>query len=124
MLFDLAADGITVLVRHDHVRDNHIRLVLFELRQSGRRVRASDHIDALSAKRDLDDFAHRGAVIDKIHRGYALRFGFLQRWNSHCFAHSASLSAILCAPSSYSRMASSIKSVADRSTVRCGEVVP
>src|SRR5258708_31587790 len=124
MLLDLAANGVPVLIRHNHVRDHNVRLVLFKLRQSGRGIRASDYIDVLAPKRDLDNFAHGCAVIDKINRWRSLCFRLVQRRDSHRLAHSASLSAMSCAFSSYSRMASSIRSVADRSTVRCGEVVP
>src|SRR5580658_4774277 len=124
MLFDLAANGVAVLVGHDHVGDHDVGLILFELGERGRGIRASNYVDALTAESDLDDFAHRRAVIDEINRGRSLRFRFVQRWNSHRFAHCASLSAMSRAPSSNSRMASSIRSVADRSTVRCGEVVP
>src|SRR5580700_3421296 len=124
VLLDLAANGVAVLIRHNHVGDHDVRLVLLKLSQCGSGVGASDDVDVLTAKRDLDDFTHGRAVIDKINRRYPLRFRFLQRWNNHRLAHSASLSAMSRDPSSYSRMASSIRSVADRNTVRCGELAP
>src|SRR5271170_3052008 len=124
MLLNLAANGIAVLIRHNHVGNHYIRLVLFKLGECGRGVRAGDDVDVLAAERDLDDLTHGRAIIDKINRWCALRFRFIQRWNSHRLAHRASLSAMSRSPSSNSRMASSIRSVADRNTVRCGEVVP
>src|SRR5580700_2256094 len=99
MLLDLAANGVAVLVRHNHVRDHNVRLVLLKLRQSGRCVRASDYIDVLAPKSDLDDFTHGCAVVDKINRWCSLCFRFVQRWDSHRLAHSASLSAMSRAPS-------------------------
>src|SRR5690348_16656887 len=124
MLLDLAAYGVAVLVGHDHVGDDNVGLVLVELREGGSRIRAGDHVDVFPTERDLDDFAHGGAVVDEIHGWRTLGLFVVQRWNGHRFAHSASLSAMSRVPSSYSRMASSMRSVADRSTVRCGEVVP
>src|SRR6266704_2247343 len=49
---------------------------------------------------------------------------FAHRRNDHGFTHCTSLSAMSRVPSSYSRMASSIRSVAERSTVRCVDAVP
>ena len=72
MLFNLAANRIAVLIGHDDVGNHNIRAILFELRQSGSSVRASDHMDIFAAKRDLDDFAHGRAVVDEIDRRGAL----------------------------------------------------
>src|SRR5262249_47369443 len=124
VFFDLAANGVAVLVRHDHVGDDHIRAFLLELRESRSSVGAGNHVDVFASERNLDDFAHGGAVVDKIYRGNALGGRFLERGNDHGFTHCASLSAISREPSSTSRMASSMRSVAERSTVRCVDVVP
>src|SRR5258707_12865605 len=85
---------------------------------------AGDDVDALAAKGNLDDFAHGGAVVDEIDRGRALRGRIGQGRDGHCFAHSASLSAMSRVLSSNSRMASSMRSVALRSTVCCVELLP
>src|SRR6266446_9367300 len=124
VLLDLRADGVAVLVRHDDVGDDGIRRILGELREGRGGIGAGDDVEALAAKSNLDDFAHGGAVVNEIHRGRALRGRIGQGGYGQGFAHSASLSAMSRAPSSNSRMASSMRSVALRSTVCCGEVLP
>ena len=134
MLLDLGADGVAVLIGHDDVGDDHVGAVLFELGECGSGVGAGDDVDVLAAERDFDDFAHGGAVVNEIDGGRAL--GFYRRAvlrfavtfrrcrrHGHQFihrvAHRASVSAMSRAVSSYSRMASSMRSVAERRTVRC-----
>src|SRR5712692_6854446 len=124
MLLDLGANGVAVLTGHDDVGDHGIGRILRELRKSGGGVAAGDDVDALAAKSNLDDFAHGGAVVNEIDRGRALCGRIGQGRYGHCFAHSASLSAMSRAPSSNSRIASSMRSVALRSTVCCVELLP
>ena len=68
------------------------------------------------------------AVINKINRRGPPRFGCSSLRQNNCVAHWASLSANSSEPvrsvSSNSRIASSIRSVAERSTVRCAEAAP
>src|SRR5207249_7014050 len=118
------SNGVAVLVRHDNVGDHHVRAGLFKLRQCGGRVGASNHMNVFPAESDLDDFAHGGAVVNEINGWHTPLRCFIQWREHHGFTHRASLSAMSRELSSTSRMASSIKSVAERSTVRCGEVVP
>src|SRR5260370_30635550 len=124
MMIDLCVAGITGLFRHYHAGDDDVRAVLFELCQRRGSVGSVNHIYILAAKSDLDDFAHGGAVVDEVDIGCPFGRSFAQRWNGHRFAHSASLSAMSRVPSSYSRMASSMRSVAERNTVRCVDAVP
>ena len=124
VLANLGADGVAVSVRHDDVGDDCIRRILIELPEGRSRIRAGDDIEILAAERDLDDFAHGGAVIDEIDGGRLSCRRIRQRGNGHRFAHCASLSAVSRDASSTSRMASSIRSVAERKTVRCDDVIP
>src|SRR5260370_39896863 len=124
MLLDLTADGVAVLIGHDHVGDYHVGAILLELCRVRGRVGAGNHVDILAAKGDLDDFAHGGTVINEVDGRRPLGGSLVQRRNGHGFTHSASLSAMSRVPSSNSRMASSIRSVAERSTVRWVDVVP
>src|SRR5215469_18343153 len=126
MLLDLRAHGITVLIGHDDVGDYRVRRILVELRQCRSRVGTGNNVHVLATKGDLDDFAHGGAVIDEIHSGCALDLGVRHRGYGQRFTHRTSLSAMSprCVLSSTSRMASSIRSVAERSTVCCGDGVP
>src|ERR1700682_309303 len=124
VLLDLRADRVAVLVRHDDVGYDRIGRIVRELPERGSGVAASDYVDALAAESNLDDFAHGGAVVDEIDRGRALRGRIGQGRYGHCFAHEPSLSAMSRAPSSNSRMASSMRSVELRSTVCCVEVLP
>src|SRR6266478_9907530 len=123
MLLDLRADGVAVLIGHDDIGDDDIRRILFELRERRGGIGAGDDVEALATESNLDDFAHGGAVVDEIDRGRAFRRRIGHRWDGHCFAHSASLSAMSRVLSSNSRMASSMRSVALRSTVCCVEVL-
>lgn len=43
ILFDLAANRVAILIRHDDIRDDDIRWMLFELVERGGGVGASDH---------------------------------------------------------------------------------
>src|SRR6266436_7669922 len=137
MLLDLAADRVAVLIGHDDVGDDGIGRRLFELSDGGRSIARGDDGDVLAAKGNLDDFAHGGAVVNEIdgRRTLFWRGGFRRRgWEWHGFAHcdsfvgenSAPFSAAVtsarssrCASSrsredsSTSRMASSIRSVAE-----------
>src|SRR5271165_878317 len=148
MLLNLAAHRKAILVRHDHVGNHHVRAILLELCNCRLRIAARNHVKILPSEGNLDYFAHGRAVIDEIHRGLARVLRFSGRGNqqglAHCassfaksftatFASSVAMPAALaseipdvksCVLSSYSRMASSIRSVAVRSTVRCGEEVP
>ena len=128
ILLDLAANRITVLIGHNHVGNDHIGMMLFELGEGGGCIGAGDHVDVFAAKRDLDDFAHGGAVVNEVHGGSVLCLGCAERWRgdglAHCASLSASSSVVLFVASSYSRIASSIRSVAERSTVRWVDVAP
>src|SRR5262249_49552690 len=126
MLLDVRADGVAVLVGHDDVGDDDVGAMLGELREGGRGVGAGDDVIVLAAECNFDDFAHGGGVVDEINGGRALgvfifvgrdyAFGDRRKW--HKFPHSPSVSAVSRADSSNSRMASSIRSVAERKTVR------
>src|SRR5215471_2825696 len=124
ILLDLAANGVTVLIGHDDVGDHDVGAGLFELRDRGGRVGTSNHMDVFAAESNLNHFAHGGAVVNEINGWDALLRRFIQGREHHGFVYRASLFAMSRESSSTSRMASSIKSVAERSTVRCGEVVP
>src|SRR6266404_8058449 len=124
MLLDLGTNGVAVLIGHDDVGDHGIGRILRELRERGGGVATRDDVDAFTAESDLDDFAHGGAVVNEIDRGRALCGRIGQGRYGHCFAHSASLSAMSRLLSSNSRMASSMRSVALRSTVCCEELLP
>jgi hypothetical protein len=92
-LLNLAAHGIAVLVRHDYVRNDHVGRMLLKLRKRGRSVGTGNHVNVFAAKSDLDDFAHRRAVINEIDIGSVLRFRFAERGHGDGLAHRASLSA-------------------------------
>jgi hypothetical protein len=76
ILFHLAADGIAILVGHDHVGDDHVWHVLLKLREGGSGVGAGDDVDIFAAESNLDDLAHGGAVVNKINRGNLFGFRF------------------------------------------------
>src|SRR5262249_36761657 len=67
-------------------------------------------VDVLAAEGNLDDLAHGGAVVDEVDGGSA-----------HC---KKPPSESFCVASSSSRSASSINSVAERSTVRVFDLSP
>src|ERR1041384_6279794 len=102
MLFDVLTDLIAILVGHDHVGDDHVGALLLDLHESGGGIVAGDHVDVLAAERDLDDFAHGGPVIDEIYG----RSGGHSYWPPSDESCSS--------PSSTSRSASSMSSVAER----------
>src|SRR5262249_217041 len=112
MLLDVLADFVAVLVGHDHVGDDHVGTLLLDLHERGGGIVAGDHVDVLAAERDLDDFAHRGRVVDEIYRP--------------CGGHSywPASDEACSSPSSPSRSASSMSSVAERITVRVCAVAP
>ena len=93
ILFDLAADGVAILIGHDDIRDDDIGRMLFELVERGGGVGAGDDKNIFAAKGDLDDFAHGGAVIDEIDGRGLLGLGRTERGHRSGFAHRASLSA-------------------------------
>src|SRR5579863_5188572 len=83
----MAANRVAILVRHDDVGDDHVGRVFRELPERRGRIRASDHVNILAAKCDLDDFAHGGAVIDKINGRRFLDLRFAERRHGDYFAH-------------------------------------
>src|SRR5207245_11670288 len=109
--------GIAVRVRQDDGGNDNVRWILVKLRHRRRRICARDDVETLAPERDLDDFAHGGAVIDEIDGRRLFCRRVRQRENGHRFAHCASLSAVSREDSSTSRMASSMRSVAERKTV-------
>src|ERR1700690_127325 len=118
VLLDEFADFVTVLVWHDHVRNDGVGHGLGELRERSGSVCAGDYVDVFLAKGNLDHLAHGGAVVNKIDgRSTNSREGL-------SFAHCDSFSTSSRSSSSNSRMASINKSVAERSTVRCAAVAP
>src|SRR5690242_6024848 len=112
MLLHVQAEMVAIFVRHNHVADHSGGRRPLKLSDRGGHVGTGHDIEILAAKSDLDDFAHRGAVINEIY----IRFG--NRVVSQKLAHDRSLSAGSRCASSNSRRASSNKSVARRWTVR------
>ena len=110
MLLDVLADFIAVFVGHDDVGDDHVGPGLFDLGEGAGSIMAGDDVDVLAAEGDLDDLAHGGAVVNEIDGG--------------CRTHSEPPADISFSPSSSSRRASSMSSVAERSTVRVVAVAP
>src|SRR5712671_140218 len=118
MLLYVLTELVSSLVGHNDVADYSIGRRLIKLSDGRGHVGASHDIKILAAKRDLDHFAHRGAVINEIN----IRFGFRPACKK--IDHGSSLSASSRCASSNSRMASSNKSVARRCTVRSFAIVP
>src|SRR2546423_6535853 len=110
MLLDVLADFVAILVGHDDVGDDHVGPGLLDLNECCGGIVAGDDVDVLAAEGDLDDFAHGGAVVNEIDGGGG--------------THSAPPADISFSPSSNSRRASSISSVAERNTVRVVAVAP
>src|SRR5438270_13020703 len=110
MRLNMLANVVTVFVRHDHVSDHNIRLRHFDFSQRRGRIVTGHHIDVLTAKGDLDHFAHGRTVVNKIDSGNR--------------AHLKPPSPLSRADSSSSRRASNISSVAERSTVRVAALSP
>src|SRR5258706_10987026 len=108
MLLYVLAELVSILIGHNDVANHGIGRRLLELSDGGGHVSAGHDIKILAAKRDLYDFAHRSAVINKIN----VRFGFRPACKK--IDHGSSLSASSRCASSNSRMASSNKSVARR----------
>src|SRR5580704_6098251 len=106
MLFDELAKLVAIFIRHDDVADDGVRNCLGEQADCRSDVGASDDIKIFAAKRDLYDLAHRGAVVNEINvrRGTWLR--------NVRVTHVNSFSGNSCCASSYSRIASSNKSIA------------
>src|SRR5258708_19207641 len=121
MLLDLAADRVAVLIGHDDVGDDRIGRVLLKLRNRGGGVAGGDHRDVFAAESDLDDFAHGGAVVDKIDGVRALcgRVG-LRRcgWELDGLAHSTSAGRVTTDGSSVAECSEflTFDAVADSST--------
>src|SRR5262245_60618201 len=109
MVLDVPANVIAVLFRHDDICNYYVWLGALNRRQGLRRIVTRNHIDVLAAKGDFNHLAHGGAVIDKVDR-WGRGGGGTHRIKP------PSASASVCAASSTSRRASSISSVADRST--------
>src|SRR5207248_4859658 len=82
----------------------------FNLLQRGRSIVASHHVDVFPPEGDLDHLAHGRTVVNKVDSGRR--------------AHRKPPSPLSCAASSNSRSASSISSVAERSTVRVAALSP
>src|SRR5262245_37913237 len=110
MRFDVLANFVAVLVRHDDVGDHDVRPGGFDLRQRRCRIMTSHDIDVLSTEGDLDHLAHGRTVINEVDSGNR--------------AHQKPPSALPWAASSSSRSASSMSSVAERSTVRVAALSP
>src|SRR5579859_2500562 len=110
MRLDVLAHVVAVLVRHDHVGNHNVRPGGLNLRQRRCRIVAGHHVDVLPPEGDLDHLAHGRTVVDEIDSGNR--------------AHQKPPSAGSCADSSSWRRASSISSVAERSTVRVAALSP
>src|ERR1700678_825630 len=106
MLFDELAKLVAVFIRHDDVTDDGVRNGLGE--QGDRRgdVGTGDDIKIFAAKCDLYDFAHSGAVVNEINIRHVTRLRNIR------VTHVNSFSGNSCCASSYSRIASSNKSIA------------
>src|SRR5579864_2203268 len=127
ILLNKPANFVTVFVGHDDVRNNCVGDGTGKLRQGGCGIMTGDHVNGLATERNLDDFAHGRAVIDEIYGWNA--FGGNDRRLAHGRSNSdfsgttwspdrGMLSASPSASSSSSRMASSMRSVDERNTVR------
>src|SRR6478609_10977259 len=110
MRLDMLADVVAVLVRHDHVCNHNVRVRGFDLFQRDRGVMAGDNVNVFPAEGDLDYLTHGRTVVNEIDSGDR--------------AHLKPPSPLSCADSSSSRSASSISSVAERSTVRVEALSP
>src|SRR6478752_7516128 len=110
MRLDMLADVIAVLVRHDHVRNHNVRPGRFDLGQRRGGIMTGDNVNVFPAEGDLNDLTHGRTVINEIDSGDR--------------AHLKPPSPLSCADSSSSRRASSISSVAERSTVRVAALSP
>src|SRR4029077_9384126 len=94
VLLDLGANGVAVGVGHDHVGDDGVRRILFELREGRSGVGAGNNVKIFATESDLDDFAHGGGVVDEIDGGSALGLTVGERRKDHGFAHGSSLSGL------------------------------
>src|SRR3954462_6643005 len=110
MRLDVLANVVAILVRHDYVGDHDVRPGGFDFSQRRRRIMAGHHVDVLPPEGDLDYLAHGRTVVNKVDSGIR--------------SHQKPPSIESCAASSSSRRASSISSVADRSTVRVAALSP
>src|SRR5437588_995566 len=115
MGLDVLADFVAIFVRHDDVTDDDVRTPLFELAERAGCVTVGDDVDVFATECNLDHLAHGGAVVNEIDRG--------------CCAHDAppvanSLSSLPSFSSSSLRNASSMRSVAERKTVRVTASAP